>query len=556
MTSSEHQSPSLAPPPSAEAVAAYQQARQLFMAKDFAPARLWAQKVVGLDEHFVSGWRLLADISFAQGEFHAARDALQQALVRLAPGGKRNLSVALHLATLCTRQGEMAEALAVLDIPALLNCNDLGLLSQAGYLLTLCEDHSSAQEIFERALSQQPNDAQLLFNCAAANRAMGNLERAEQLYDKTLSRSAQDWEVYKSRSDLRKQSPENNHVDELRELLKRVDLPAQAVIQLNYALAKELEDLQLHAESFAAMSLAANARRRQIDYQLQNDLQTMQAIAESFTAKSLLHCSTPKNQGEGMIFILGMPRTGSTLVDRILTAIPEVVSVGEPDTFARLITQFIQSRHTGSRVGGGDQGASGKQAFVREAAEVDLAGLGAQYERQLKARAEQLGGGRVIDKNPMNFLYLGLIRAALPAAKIIHLRRNPMDSCYAIYKTLFKSAYPFSYDQQELAGYYLGYQKLMAHWQAEMPDSFYTLDYESLIQNQEEQSRRLLAYCDIPWDDRCLHFYQNERAGTATASAAQVRQPVYASSVGKWKYYREQLQPTEKIFAAAGLRID
>jgi hypothetical protein len=161
---------------------------------------------------------------------------------------------------------------------------------------------------------------------------------------------------------------------------------------------------------------------------------------------------------------------------------------------------------------------------------------------------------RFIDKMPLNFLYAGLIHRALPGAKIVHLQRHPLDTCYAIYKTLFRDAYPFSYSLEELGRYYLAYRGLMAHWESVMPGVIHTVTYEALVDDVERESRRLLEYCDLPWEDGCLRFYENRVAST-TASASQVREPVYQSSVGKWHCYREQLQPLREILEQAGVDL-
>jgi hypothetical protein len=191
--------------------------------------------------------------------------------------------------------------------------------------------------------------------------------------------------------------------------------------------------------------------------------------------------------------------------------------------------------------------------MVRHSAGLDFAGLGDAYIASTLPSTEN--SPRFVDKMPLNFLYAGLIHKALPTAKIIHLRRHPLDTCYAIFKTLFQDAYPFSYQLQELAAYYLSYRQLMQHWEAVMPGVMYHLDYEKLVTEPEQQTRDLLAYCELDWEPRCLEFYEHGQAST-TASASQVREPVYQSSVGKWRHYEEQLQPLVDLLQKAGVPID
>jgi hypothetical protein len=149
-------------------------------------------------------------------------------------------------------------------------------------------------------------------------------------------------------------------------------------------------------------------------------------------------------------------------------------------------------------------------------------------------------------------LYAGLINLALPNAKIIHLTRHPIDTCYAIYKRLFKDAYPFSYNLEDLGKYYVAYSELMTHWQKMLPGKIYSLAYEDLVQETEIETRKLLDFCNLSWNDACLNFHQSAEAST-TASAAQVRMPIYGSSVRKWRHYEDQLTPLIRILQNAGI---
>jgi hypothetical protein len=152
-------------------------------------------------------------------------------------------------------------------------------------------------------------------------------------------------------------------------------------------------------------------------------------------------------------------------------------------------------------------------------------------------------------------LYCGLIARALPAARIVHVTRHPLAVCYAMYKVLFDQGYPFSYDLGEIADYYIGYRRLMAHWQATLPGRIHQVAYEDLVRDPETQSRQLLAALDLPWQDRCLQSHQNQ-APVATASAAQVRRPIYSSSVALWRHYESQLAPVSARLSAAGIEWD
>jgi hypothetical protein len=183
---------------------------------------------------------------------------------------------------------------------------------------------------------------------------------------------------------------------------------------------------------------------------------------------------------------------------------------------------------------------------------VDFAALGRDYIRSV--RDAGIDAARFTDKMPLNYLYCGLIRRALPRAKIVHVVRDPMAVCYAIYKTLFQDGYPYSYDLGELGGYYLAYRRLMAHWENTLPGAIYTLRYEALIADQEGESRRLLEFCGLDWEPACTEFHLNEAPST-TASAAQVRRKLYDSSVSQWRHYEAELAPLRRQLQEAGVDL-
>ena len=242
--------------------------------------------------------------------------------------------------------------------------------------------------------------------------------------------------------------------------------------------------------------------------------------------------------------MLGLPRSGSTLVERILTSHSSIPSAGELPCFALALVSAVR-RHTG-------RDRLPRQELVAQAAGVDFAALGRDYLQ--RARRELDTRGRFVDKMPLNYLYCGLIQRALPRAKIIHVTRHPMAACFAMYKALFKDAYPFSYDLNDLARYYIGYRRLMDHWYAAMPGAIHSVSYEALVADQLGESRRLLEFCGLEWQEACARPHDN-RAASTTASAAQIRRPVYASSLTQWQHYEPQLAGLKARLSAAGIAL-
>jgi hypothetical protein len=221
-----------------------------------------------------------------------------------------------------------------------------------------------------------------------------------------------------------------------------------------------------------------------------------------------------------------------------------VSSAGELDCLALSIVDAVKQRS--------GQAPITRQDLVALSATVDFAMLGRGYLR--RARAATGAGGRFIDKMPLNYLYCGLIRRALPNAKIVYVRRHPMAVGYAMYKTLFKDGYPFSYDLNEIGRYYVAHRRLMEHWRTSMPGAVHELNYEDLVADQRGETRKLLEYCGLDWEEGCMAFHRNLTA-TTTASAAQVRRPVYSSSVSMWRHYERQLAELKNQITSAGLDL-
>jgi len=410
-----------------------------------------------------------------------------------------------------------------------------------GSVYTGCGDLVKAQVAFEKAVALEPKVIHYQFNLATALRGNGQLEAAEATYDKVIAATPQDCEAYANRSQLRKQTPERNHIDQLKGLLENNIANWRDEVQICFALAKEYEDVSRYEESFEALQQGANLRRQQTRYQVEGDLQAIEQIIHTFSQSGIENASAGYDSAEP-IFILGLPRTGTTLVERIVDSHSAVRSAGELQNFASEMIKLVIAQNPGEQLD--------KQRMIEKSIAIDFAQLGQDYINSTRPMTGQCA--HFIDKLPLNYLYLGLIAMALPKARIIHLTRHPMDACYAIYKTLFKEAYPFSYDQQDLGRYYLAYHKLMAHWHGVLPGRILDVSYENLVQNQEAESRRLIDYCGLEWEEQCLQFYNNPQA-SMTASAAQVRQPVYTSSVGKWRRYEKQLAPLKALLENGGI---
>jgi len=476
---------------------------------------------------YPAGWYAASEIALRQGDNDAARAAIQRAIDLDADEAEWRIQLARCL----VRSGDICSALAT-AIP-LVDDSRLGpgaCSALASVLLNLGRGEP-AISLYRRAAALRPELATHHYNLGVALRAVGRIDEAEASIGVAIRIDPEDAGAYYVRSQLRHQTPEQNHVAELQALLPRLAGHTPAIVKAHYALAKELEDLGRYDEAFMQMQRGADLRRRTLRYEVDTDLAAMLEIERVFDAEQLA------SRGDGddstaPIFVLGMPRTGSTLVDRIIGSHPSVRSAGEVGNFPREVVRLVQAIRPSGRLARSD--------LIRLSAGIDRRELARSYARGLHALVGD--DCHFIDKLPLNFLYVGLIALALPRATIIHVRRDPIDTCYAAFKTLFADAYPYSYRLDELGRYYLGYRRLMAHWDRALPGRIHHVEYERLVADPEAESRALLEACGVQWDPRCLRFHE-DRQVVATASATQVRAPVYRSSVGMWRNYAEQLQP-------------
>ncbi len=420
--------------------------------------------------------------------------------------------------------------------------NNVATLVVAGSILNNCEDVVGALKIFRQAEQLEPDNDSVLFNVATSLRFLGELDEAETIIDRVISNCPDNHQSVLFRADLRKQTPDNNHIEELEQRIAKGANDWKGEMNLYYALTKEAEDVGEYEKSFAALSHGSAVRRRHLEYRIDRDIAVLDDIREHYADEA--SCSTSNGYSAvGPIFIVGMPRTGTTLLERILAGHSQVTSAGELHDFSSELVKEI------ARINNGKPPA--KSDIVAASLGIDFARLGRNY---VDAARQAVNDSHpwVIDKLPFNFLYCGLIHRALPNAKIIHMTRGPMDTCYAVFKTLFGQAYPFSYDLDELATYYIAYHRLMDHWHEVMPGLMLDVAYEDLVADTEDQARRLIDYCGLRWEHECLEFHKSRNAST-TASAAQVRQPIYSSSLQKWRNYEKQLAPLQARLSDAGL---
>jgi len=450
----------------------------------------------------------------------------------------------IHRAQCLLALGRLPDACEAAAAAQLKAPPDPVLYDALGSLFSRANDQERALSAYDRAVTLAPNNPHFIFNRATVYRFLGLLAEAEADYDRVIALKPDDYEAYVNRSELRPQSVDVNHIGELEALIARGIPDWRGDVQVRYALAKEYEDIGDHAVSFQHLLRGAKKRREHMRYDVAVDVATVDWIIEAFPAAPDDSEQRRGNApGDAPIFIVGLPRSGTTLVDRILGSHSKVHSAGELDHFASCIVDA--ARRGSARLP--------RRELIAGSAGLDFPALGRDYLERVRHVAA--GNVRFTDKMPLNYLYCGLIRRALPNAKIVHVSRRPMAACYAMYKTLFKDGYPFSYDLGEIGRYYVGYRRLMDHWQSAMPAAIYPLSYEALVADQVGETRKLLDFCGLEWQDSCVEFHRNPQP-TTTASAAQVRRPLYDSSVCQWRHYAAELAELSSLLSAAGLSED
>jgi tetratricopeptide (TPR) repeat protein len=518
----------------ADSLAEIRRIEGLIAGRQLAEARTLCDALLMREPDRVDGWLLAARIHQQAGDFKGMLDAARHAL-RVEPDHKMarftEIEARMHAGDIA---GARAGLTAIEDAAGA----DSGTWRRLAEFHTNLGQHEQAATCAIRVATLKPYDAQAASTKASALIAVGRMEEAEAILDELIERTPDDADAWYIRATLRRQTPERNHVPALRAALAGRS-PGAAPIALYYALARELEDLGEYEESFAVLSQGAAARRRVLSYRVESDEQAIASIIRAFD-RQWAERAGPGFEVDGPLFIVGLPRSGLTLIERILLRHESVATVGEVNDFALAVTRAVGP-------------ADSKEDHFRNAARIAPAALGESYWSAIQGYGHSKPV--VIDRTPLNFLYLGLISKSLPRARIVHVRRHPMAAAYAMFKTLFRVRYPFTYDLEDLARYIIAEQRLMAYWRALLGGRFLELDYESLVDEPERTTRRLLEYCGLPWREDCLSFYEN-KAATTTLSAAQVRQPLYEASKDLWRNYRRQLAPLARTLGHHGLPVD
>ena len=447
-----------------------------------------------------------------------------------------------YCAQMLTLSGDQIKAKHRADLCAALDIQDHHIADMLGVVYTRTGFHELAVPWFRKAVVLNPSIANYHYNLGASLQFVGDFDGADAAYKACLTLDDSNYRALSSLAHLTKQPAGTPLVARLESTFSKALDDTDAQLHLGHAIAKCLEDASDYPNSLTWLHKAKSGK------QAATSAVDFKSIVAGL--KSLSTDAAETGAQDSPIFIVGLPRTGTTLVDRIIGSHSQVHSAGELSLFGNLIKQAAKT----------PSNLTLDSDTVAAAANFDVATF-AQIGREYLTLTRELSRGaeRTTDKMPLNFLYCGLVHQALPNAKIIALRRNPMDSCLSNYRQLLttqQAYYAYTYDLLETAKFYCLFDELMAHWARALPeDRFMQVHYEDIVFSQFEQTERLLEFCGLDWEDACLNFHEND-APVSTASSVQVRQPLYSGSIGRWQRYGDKLKELEHYLSRHGIDIN
>jgi tetratricopeptide (TPR) repeat protein len=464
----------------------------------------------------------------AMGELAEAMACYERALA-LAPNyaeAHNNLGNALQ------DLGDLVEATAHYEHAIALNPGYAAAHNNLGNARMANGRFADAVACYERAVALQPDYAPAYHHLGIALHSLGEFPQAQLAYEKAIDLAPQIARYYRALLDVRPVVPGDRYMVAMEDLGQDMaSLTSVNQQELHFTLAKVYADLAQFERSFRHL-LAGNAlRRHDVAYEEKEMLGFFERVGMAFTPEVMQRLQGRGDPSGMPIFIIGMPRSGTTLVEQILASHPAVFGAGEREDFMQAV----------QRIAPRDAVSPAYPELVPTLSGEALGELGASYLAALATAAP--GAARITDKMPGNFAYAGLIHLALPNARIIHVRRDPIDTCLSCFSILFAGGQPQSYDLAEQGRYYRAYATLMQHWRRVLPAGvMLEVQYEDVVADVEQQARRIVAHCGLEWDDACLAFYETRRP-VRTASAVQVRQNIHRTSIGRWRHYEAALQP-------------
>lgn len=479
----------------------------------------------------VDALRLLAGVAMRAKQWGDAEIMLERALEK-APDffqGWMDLGLARQ------EQDKMEAALEAYQRAIRLETGQAGGFVAAGTTHAMMGKHREAIDLFRQATERNPAHPGALSGLGHVLKTIGRQQDAIASYRECIRQNPGHGETWWSLANLKTFRFTDDEIATMQAQLEDEQLPEEQRANFEFALGKAFEDAEDFDRAFGYYAQGNDNRRQRENYDPVQTTDLHDKFIETFTRDFIEARSGTGDSSNAPILIVGLPRSGSTLIEQILASHPDVEGTHELPELGRVARS----------IGLGREDRKSYPAAVVMLSDDDLRELGAEYLRRAE-RHRETDRPRFTDKLPNNFVHIGFLDLILPNAKVINAKRHPLDSCLGSYKQLFARGQPFTYDLYELGEFYLEYQRVMDHWHAVLPGKVLDVQYEVTVADLETQVRRILAHCDLPWNDACLTFYETDRA-VKTASSEQVRQPIYSSSVQTWRNYEQHLGPLVEV---------
>ncbi len=497
--------------------------------KEFRLAEKLAKEVIKDEPNNVDALRLLSIIASEAGCYHDAEQLLKR-VVGLKP---RHIDAWHELSAALKEQDKLIEAVEVLEQSLEIIPDNPQTHYLLGSSLALSAKPYEAITPYKRSLEISPKFAPALLGLGHVLKTVGEHDEGVQAYRAAIEQRPGFAEAYWSLANLKTFRFTDDDIVNMKSQLEKIEMDNEAKAHFCFSLAKAYEDRKEFDQAFDYYRQANQTNRMLIAYDpVQTEVMHGQLI-DVFNKDFLNAKAGLGNPDPAPIFILGLPRSGSTLVEQILASHSMVDGTSELQDLGQIATSLNKR-----------SGGLNYPEIVRILSDDDFHQLGSSYiERTMRHRK---GAPFYTDKMPNNFPTIGFLSLILPNAKIINTRKNPIDSCVGCYKQHFAKGQAFTYDLNELGEFYLEYIRLMDHWHEVLPGKVLDVVYEDMVEDQEAQTRRLLEFCGLPWEEACLKFYETDRA-IRTASSEQVRKPIHNKSVGYWKNFEKHLQPLIEV---------
>ena len=522
-TKAKHQKP----PPTEEVNALL----TLYNARRYAEAEYKLRSLLGLYPDFGFGWKLMGSILQMQG-----KDALPafKKTAQLLPDDAQayyNLGVVLRSA------GRLDEAAASYRRVIALRPNFAEAHGNLGNILYELGQFDAALTSYRKSLEFDPKNVGVILRVSHICMINGEMKEAEMGIKKALGIEPNNLEARFMLTGVRKTKAGDENLVALEAIdeaaqNRQIPMSNQAVIQLKFALGKCFDDIGDYDRAFLHYIAGNKLKRATFQYDAEKTAQYFNNVISAFDRETIERLQGSGDSSQLPIFVVGMPRSGTTLTEQIIASHPDVHGAGELDALSII----------------GSRKIAGTEAIfpnnISDLDQADIRSWGADYVAELRRHAPH--ARRITDKAPTNYFAIGLIYLMLPRAKIIHVTRNPMDTCLSCFMQLFSSGQQQTYNLSELGRYYVNYIQLMEHWRNVLPaGSVLEVQYEDIVADQELQARRIIDFCGLEWSDDCIDFYKHNRP-VATTSMTQVRQPIYKSSVERWRRYEKFLGPLQE----------